>query len=371
MKKRIVGLLLSFVLTIGLFGCGNSSETKQETNAGADQEVDAGTEQEEKKDIETDNFVFLAEVGEQEYILESFEWEEASVEFTTKYETNIYNIEGRNIGYIKPDVPVEITEHGINSGWYRFKNPEDGTDYEYLCVLRDDVEAQGGEAPQVQDENGVIDTEMMWIYPEDYEYGNDKEISPDLIWTECNVEFTNKDVLQLYNDDGKNVAWLHNVTVTFTEENEEWYRFKNTESNIDSEYLLVAKSSIESQNQYLEEQEEYTEQQEMYDEAMSLIDENKTYTIEEFHQLMKDICEIIGTEYDSNLVSNSEGMPGERTLNLKGKKLKQFFEEEQFIWWLMMGPTGSNKMDVYFYIEDGIDTSEDFEVLVFSRYHKE
>ena len=123
---------------------------------------------------------------------------------------------------------------------------------------------------------------MMWIYPEDYEYGNDKEISPDLIWTECNVEFTNKDVLQLYNDDGKNVAWLHNVTVTFTEENEEWYRFKNTESNIDSEYLLVAKSSIESQNQYLEEQEEYTEQQEMYDEAMSLIDENKTYTIEEF-----------------------------------------------------------------------------------------
>ena len=212
---------------------------------------------------------------------------------------------------------------------------------------------------------------MMWIYPEDYEYGNDKEISPDLIWTECNVEFTNKDVLQLYNDDGKNVAWLHNVTVTFTEENEEWYRFKNTESNIDSEYLLVAKSSIESQNQYLEEQEEYTEQQEMYDETMSLIDENKTYTIEEFHQLMKDICEIIGTEYDSNLVSNSEGMPGERTLNLKGKKLKQFFEEEQFIWWLMMGPTGSNKMDVYFYIEDGIDTSEDFEVLVFSRYHKE
>ena len=162
MKKRVIGLLLSVILVFGLIGCGNSSETKQETNAGADQEVDAGTEQ-EKKDIETDNFVFLAEVGEQEYILESFEWEEASVEFTTKYETNIYNIEGRNIGYIKPDVSVEITEHGINSGWYRFKNPEDGTDYEYLCVLRDDVEAQGGQALQVQDENGVIDTEMMWI----------------------------------------------------------------------------------------------------------------------------------------------------------------------------------------------------------------
>lgn len=306
MKKRIVGLLLSLVFAFGLVGCGNSAEQKQETNAGADQEVDAGTEQEEKKDIETDNFVFLAEVGEQEYILESFEWEEASVEFTTKYETNIYNIEGRNIGYIKPDVSVEITEHGINSGWYRFKNPEDGTDYEYLCVLRDDVEAQGGEAPQVQDENGVIDTEMMWIYPEDYEYGNDKEISPDLIWTECNVEFTNKDVLQLYNDDGKNVAWLHNLTVTFTEENEEWYRFKNTESNIDSEYLLVAKSSIESQNQYLEEQEEYTEQDKMYNEAIALFDENKTYTIDEYIEVITKMLEVLGKKSNAEVASDFE-----------------------------------------------------------------
>lgn len=369
MKKRTAVLVLATVLSLSVVGCGNSAKPQQEESTGTEQE--SNTEQGEKKNIETDNFVFLAEVGEQEYILESFEWEETFIEFTTQYETNIYNIEGRNIGYIKPDVPVEITEHGINSGWYRFKNPESQIDSEYLYVLNDDVFAQGGEAPQVQDENGAIDTEMMWIYAKDYEYGNDKEISPDLTWTECNVEFTNKDVLQLYNDGGKNVAWLHNVTVTFTEENEEWYRFKNTESNIDSEYLLVAKSSIESQNQYLEEQEEYTEQQKMYDEAMSLIDENKTYTVEEFHQLMKDICEIIGTEYDSNLVSNPEGMPGERTLNLKGKKLKQFFEEEQFIWWLMMGPTGSNKMDVYIYIEDGIDTSGDFKVLVFPRYHKE
>ena len=226
--------------------------------------------------MKTENFLFLKEVGKVEYLLGEFEWEESTIEFTTQYETDVYDMEGRKVGYIKSNVPVTITEHGINSGWYRFKNPENGTDYEYLCVLRDDVEAQ------VQNET------------------------------------------------------------------------ENLEEQAETPILS----------------DEYIEEQKMYDEAMSLIDENKTYTIEEFHQLMKDICEKIGTEYDSNLVSNSEGMPGERTLNLKGKKLKQFFEEEQFIWWLMMGPTGSNKMDVYIYIEDGIDTSEDFEVLVFSRYHK-
>lgn len=276
MKKRIVGLLLSFVLTISLFGCGNNADQKQEEPQ-EETEQEEAQQEEIQEDIETENFLFLKEVGKVEYLLGEFEWEESTIEFTTQYETDVYDMEGRKVGYIKSNVPVTITEHGINSGWYRFKNPENGTDYEYLCVLRDDVEAQ------VQNET------------------------------------------------------------------------ENLEEQAETPILS----------------DEYIEEQKMYDEAMSLIDENKTYTIEEFHQLMKDICEKIGTEYDSNLVSNSEGMPGERTLNLKGKKLKQFFEEEQFIWWLMMGPTGSNKMDVYIYIEDGIDTSEDFEVLVFSRYHKE
>ena len=276
MKKRIVGLLLSFVLTFSLFGCGTNADQKQEEPQ-EETEQEEAQQEEIQEDIETENFLFLKEVGKVEYLLGEFEWEESTIEFTTQYETDVYDMEGRKVGYIKSNVPVTITEHGINSGWYRFKNPENGTDYEYLCVLRDDVEAQ------VQNET------------------------------------------------------------------------ENLEEQAETPILS----------------DEYIEEQKMYDEAMSLIDENKTYTIEEFHQLMKDICEKIGTEYDSNLVSNSEGMPGERTLNLKGKKLKQFFEEEQFIWWLMMGPTGSNKMDVYIYIEDGIDTSEDFEVLVFSRYHKE
>lgn len=369
MKKRIVGLLLSFVLTFSLFGCGNNADQKQEEPQ-EETEQEEAQQEEIQEDIETENFLFLKEVGKVEYLLGEFEWEESTIEFTTQYETDVYDMEGRKVGYIKPDAPVTITEHGINSGWYRFKNPENGTDYEYLCVLRDDVEAQGGEAPQVQDENGVVDTEMMWIYPEDYEYGNDKEISSDLTWTECNVEFTNKDVLQLYNDGGKNVAWLHNVTVTFTEENDEWYRFKNTESNIDSEYILVSKSSIESQNQYFEEEEEYEIREKLYEEAMNLIDENKTYTVEEFHQLMNDICEVIGVKYSPD-VTKELTQPQKITLNLDGKKLKEIFEKEDFVHYLLWGPDMRTKMDVYFIIEDGTDTTGDFEVIRYLYYHLE
>lgn len=276
MKKRTAVLVLAIVLSFSLFGYGNNADQKQEEPQ-EETEQEEAQQEEIQEDIETENFLFLKEVGKVEYLLGEFEWEESTIEFTTQYETDVYDMEGRKVGYIKSNVPVTITEHGINSGWYRFKNPENGTDYEYLCVLRDDVEAQ------VQNET------------------------------------------------------------------------ENLEEQAETPILS----------------DEYIEEQKMYDEAMSLIDENKTYTVEEFHQLMKDICEIVGTEYDSNIMENPQGMPGERTLNLKGKKLKQFFEEEQFIWWLMMGPTGSNKMDVYIYIEDGIDTSEDFEVLVFSRYHKE
>ena len=32
-----------------------------------------------------------------------------------------------------------MTEHGINTRWYRFENPVSGTDYEYLCMLDDDL----------------------------------------------------------------------------------------------------------------------------------------------------------------------------------------------------------------------------------------
>lgn len=369
MKKKAVGFMLALSLSFTMTGCGSSAEAeqKQEEGQGAEEETE---EESDSEDVETDSFVFFSEAGEREYLLEEFEWEETGVEFTTQYETDVYNMEGRNVGYIKPDVDVTITEHGINSAWYRFKNPESGTGHEYLCVLMEDVTAQGGEIPIPQDENSAIDTEMMWIYPKDYDTGYDKEVSSDLVWEECNVEFHNESGLDLYADDGKNVAWLHeDITVTFTEENEEWYRFENPENRIDSEFLMVTKESLEAQKRSLEEQAEYEEQDKAYDDAMALIDENKTYTVEEFHELMKTVCDIVGTEYSADLIEDHHGTPGERTLNLNGQKLKQMFEDD-FLWWLIIGPTGNNSMDVYFLIDPDVDTSGDFQAVMFARFHQ-
>ena len=278
MKKRTAVLVLAIVLSFSLFGCGNNADQKQEEPQ-EETEQEEAQQEEIQEDIETENFLFLKEVGKVEYLLGEFEWEESTIEFTTQYETDVYDMEGRKVGYIKSNVPVTITEHGINSGWYRFKNPENGTDYEYLCVRRDDVDSQ-----------------------------------------------------------------VQNETET-----------QNLEEQAETPILS----------------DEYIEEQRMFDEAMDLIDENKTYTIEEFHALFKDICEKFGTIYDVEVKEQFIGTPAKFTLNLNGKELKNIINDQQFFWYILYGPTGSNPVDIYFGIDENLDTSRDFEATLFIRFHKE
>ena len=160
MKKRTAVLVLAIVLSFSLFGCGNNADQKQEEPQ-EETEQEEAQQEEIQEDIETENFLFLKEVGKVEYLLGEFEWEESTIEFTTQYETDVYDMEGRKVGYIKSDVPVTITEHGINSGWYRFKNPENGTDYEYLCVRRDDVDSQVQNETETQNLEEQAETPIL------------------------------------------------------------------------------------------------------------------------------------------------------------------------------------------------------------------
>lgn len=281
MKKRTAVLVLATVLSLSVAGCGKNEEPKQQEQEEMEQEEEQETEKvNTEQEFSNGDIVIKVEDTTSKYILRELEYEDAEGAITPESDIPIYCEDGYQIGHINAGAKIEITEHALNSAWYRFPNPINGTSYNYIYV-------------------------------------SNRDIDMDHIYCDSHAD--------VYN----------------------------------SEEPVAAMS------------EEYIEQQKMYDESMSLIDEDKTYTVEEFHQLMKDICEIVGTEYDSNIMENPQGMPGERTLNLNGKKLKQFFEEEQFIWWLMMGPTGNNEMDVYIYIEDGTDTSGDFKALVFPRYHKE
>ena len=174
MKKRTVTLLLSLVLSLSLFGCGSSGETKQEET-----QQESSTEVEESKsDMDTGDFVFYSDLGERKYLLDEMEFEECDITFTTQYEVDLWNVEGRNVGHTKKDVNLTLTESGINgAAWCRFK-PASG-DYEYLYVNMDDVlnHTEGGE--EVSEETSTQESTSYDEILKKVGYNKDKEYSTD------------------------------------------------------------------------------------------------------------------------------------------------------------------------------------------------
>lgn len=154
MKKKTVIMLLS--LSIVLSGCGNAKATnvdvpqqaqvQQRQGQEQEQDVQQEAEQEEKQTEEADadveigkeysngDIVIKVENTEPEYGLSENQYENTQGTITTTEEVPIYCEQGYKIGHINPDVTVEITEHGIDSAWYRFENPVEGTQYNYIYV---------------------------------------------------------------------------------------------------------------------------------------------------------------------------------------------------------------------------------------------
>ena len=229
------------------------------------------------------------------------------------------------------------------------------------------------EEVQIQNENGPIETDMFKILREGSpDSGEIVSISDDIAWEICNVEHTMTGDTWIYTDEGEKIGLLkENVTITFTEEdsNGTWYRFKNPESQIDSEYLLVDKKTIEYQQGEEERQTQHAEEDRIYNEVMALFDEDKTYTIEEFYNMMQDAAEISGVEFSNDVAQNNT--PAVWTINLAdGNKLKETYES--LVAYMIWGPDGIHKMDMYFGLtEQNPDTSGDFEIYVFLRYHQE
>ena len=229
------------------------------------------------------------------------------------------------------------------------------------------------EEVQIQNENGPIETDMFKILREGSPgSGEIVSISDDIAWEICNVEHTMTGDTWIYTDEGEKIGILkENITITFTEEdsNGTWYRFKNPESQIDSEYLLVDKKTIEYQQGEEEKQAQYAEEDRIYNEVMALFDEDKTYTIEEFYNMLQDAAEISGVEFSGDVAQNNT--PEAWTINLAdGNKLKETYES--LITYMIWGPDGIHKMDMYFgLVEQNPDTSGDFEIYVFLRYHQE
>lgn len=147
MKKRVVIVLLTGLVIASLAGCGAKAEaTDQEVSESSSAETEAdneiASEEVVGEDAETsdfagaedENIVLYAEAGKQEYIpLSDSEYYEEDKTFVSETEEMyLYNGEGRKVGYVKTGHPIIATEQAKDIAWSRFKNPVDGTDYDYL-----------------------------------------------------------------------------------------------------------------------------------------------------------------------------------------------------------------------------------------------
>lgn len=150
MKKGIVIALVTGLMMVSLAGCGAKTEaTDQEVpkssveadsdEIASEEVVGEGAEASDFAGIEGENIVLYAEIGEQEYIplSDSGYYEEDKTFVSETEEMYLYNGEGRKAGYVKTRHPIIATAQAEDIAWSRFKNPVDGTDYDYLYILND------------------------------------------------------------------------------------------------------------------------------------------------------------------------------------------------------------------------------------------
>lgn len=97
----------------------------------------------------------------------------------------LYSGEGRLCGYLKKGGSIEITEHcSVMTAWYRFKNPIEGTGYDYLyvkefeTVMSSDIKAYIEEVLTRDDRAKVLDAPEADM--ECYEFSVPREDYHDL-----------------------------------------------------------------------------------------------------------------------------------------------------------------------------------------------
>ena len=172
MKKRIVSIMaLSLVVTMGavsLTGCGTRTKATDITIEDGDaiivdeedMETEAKTEAESESDAdeitsteviggdetvsdftgaENESIVLYAEKEEQRKYLDiyDFDYLENIRTLSAASDIPVYDGAGFNVGHIKNGSTVEVEEMAEGIAWSRFKNPIEGTEYDYLYVMND------------------------------------------------------------------------------------------------------------------------------------------------------------------------------------------------------------------------------------------
>lgn len=138
MKKRVIGLLLSLVLSIGLIGCGKSAEQEQETNSEGEQEET----QEDSIEYDEFEYFYASEVYDSDKViscnLDNLSNNEIYCgDWTLTNSIDLYSRrEGGvvKVGYTKENIPVNV--YAADSEWIQllFENEEQPYTFMFIKV---------------------------------------------------------------------------------------------------------------------------------------------------------------------------------------------------------------------------------------------
>lgn len=216
MKKRIVIALVTGLMMVSFTGCGtkteatdqeipesSSAETEADNEIASEEVVGEDAETSDFAGAEDENIVLYAEAGKQEYIpLSDSEYYEEDKTFVSETEEMyLYNGEGRKVGYVKTGHPIIATEQAKDIAWSRFKNPVDGTDYDYLYILNDYfIESTKLHLDAVSMKQGIEDYIKQYGLEEiEYTFLNEKDSDMELF--ECRMD-------SVYDDEIEYTYWI-------------------------------------------------------------------------------------------------------------------------------------------------------------------
>lgn len=172
MKKRIVIILVTGLVIASLAGCGTQADatnqspesssavesqpepTESETGSDAESKTEStessettseevvgdNAETSESGDLEDDNIILYAEKAECYENLEQYEYSAYDGVINAKSVIGLYDGEGYRVGEMKIDGTVYVGEIDRVHNWARFKNPIEGTEYEFLYTTASYVE---------------------------------------------------------------------------------------------------------------------------------------------------------------------------------------------------------------------------------------
>ena len=136
-KNKILVMVLIMAMTLMVGGCGDKKDTST-VETSVDEVVETTNNEEETvedKVIPDGDIVFYEETGMSEYTVIG-DYEDIEKEIVTDKEIPVYSEDGIEVGHTKVGVTIKFESKNVRTTWYKFKNPVEGTDYEYLYMSK-------------------------------------------------------------------------------------------------------------------------------------------------------------------------------------------------------------------------------------------